>query len=110
MNITKTFKFKFSEFKFRKLILNKYFVTFTAFLLYVLFFDDHNLIERWKSAQKIAQMEEEVAFYKEEIKATKQKANELQSDDENLEKFAREQYRMKKDNEDLFIIKEWWKI
>ena len=106
MKTTKTFKLKFREVKFRKLVLNKYFITFTIFLLYVLFFDDHNLIQRWKSAKKIEQMEEELEYYRTEIKATKQKTNELQSEDENLEKFAREQYRMKKENEDLFIIKE----
>jgi cell division protein FtsB len=51
-------------------------------------------------------MEEELKFYQEEIKATKQKKNELQSSDENLEKFAREHYFMKKKSEDIFLIKE----
>lgn len=106
MKIKKTLNFGMREINYRKLVLNKYFITFVLFFIYVVFFDEHNLIERWKSAKKIQQMEEEVEFYKAEIKATKQKTNELQSDDENLEKFAREQYRMKKDNEDLFIIKE----
>jgi cell division protein DivIC len=106
MKIKKTFNFRMREINYRNLVINKYFITFVLFFIYVVFFDEHNLIERWKSAKKIQQMEEEVEFYKAEIKATKQKTNELQSDDENLEKFAREQYRMKKDNEDLFIIKE----
>lgn len=106
MKIKKTYNFSMREINFRKLIINKYFISFSLFFLYVTFFDEHNLIERYKSAKKIHQMEEELEFYKAEIKATKQKTNELQSDDENLEKFAREQYRMKKDNEDLFIIKE----
>ena len=51
-------------------------------------------------------MEEELNYYQEEIKATKQKKNELQSNNDNLEKFAREQYNMKNENEDIFIIKE----
>ena len=106
MKIKKTFNSRMREINYRNLVINKYFITFVLFFIYVVFFDEHNLIERWKSAKKIQQMEEEVEFYKSEIKATKQKTNELQSDDENLEKFAREQYRMKKDNEDLFIIKE----
>jgi cell division protein DivIC len=106
MKITQSFHFNFKDVQFKKLVINKYFITFTLFLLYVVFFDNHNLIQRWKSAKKIHQMEEELEYYKAEIIATKQKTNELQSDDENLEKFAREQYRMKKENEDLFIIKE----
>ena len=106
MKIKKTFNSRMREINYRNLVINKYFITFVLFFIYVVFFDEHNLIERWKSAKKIQQMEEEVEFYKAEIKATKQKTNELQSDNENLEKFAREQYRMKKENEDLFIIKE----
>jgi len=90
----------------KALLLNKYTITLTLFLVFVTFFDEHNLIQRWKSHQKINQMEEELEFYRNEIKMTKEKKNELQSSDENLEKFAREQYRMKKSNEELFIIKE----
>jgi cell division protein FtsB len=51
-------------------------------------------------------MEKEVKFYEDEIKATKQKKIELQSNNENLEKFAREHYYMKRKDEDIFIVKE----
>ena len=47
-----------------------------------------------------------VRIYKDVIKTNKQKLNELKSSHQNLEKFAREQYLMKKENEDIFIIKE----
>ena len=90
----------------KSLLLNKYLIVFLSFAVFVTFFDEHNLIERWKSSQKIKQLEGELEFYQEEIKATRQKKNELQSSDENLEKFAREHYYMKKSNEDIFIIKE----
>jgi cell division protein FtsB len=90
----------------RLVLLNKYLIVFLAFVVFVTFFDEHNLIQRWKSYQKINQLEEELDFYKEEIKATKLKKNQLQSSKENLEKFAREHYLMHKENEDIFIIKE----
>lgn len=90
----------------KSLLLNKYLIVFLSFAVFVTFFDEHNLIERWKSSQKIKQLEEELKFYQEEIRATRQKKNELQSSDENLEKFAREHYYMKRSNEDIFIIKE----
>ena len=90
----------------RLILLNKYVIVFLAFTVFVTFFDEHNLIQRWKSYQKINQLEEELDFYKEEIKATKLKKNQLQSSKENLEKFAREHYLMHKENEDIFIIKE----
>lgn len=90
----------------KSLLLNKYLIVFLSFAVFVTFFDEHNLIQRWKSNQKIRQLEAELQFYQEEIKATRQKKNELQSSDQNLEKFAREHYFMKRSNEDIFIIKE----
>ncbi|HET7732572.1 MAG TPA: septum formation initiator family protein [Paludibacter sp.] len=92
--------------KIRKILLNKYLIVLVSYAVFVAFFDEHSLIHRWESHQKINRMEEELKFYQEEIKATKQKKNELQSSDENLEKFAREHYYMKKKSEDIFIIKE----
>ncbi len=92
--------------RFKSLLFNKYTIVFMVFAVFVTFFDEHNLIQRWKTNQKIYRMEKELKFYKEEIKSTKQKKNELESSDENLEKFAREHYLLKKENEDIFIIKE----
>ena len=92
--------------KIRKIFLNKYLIVFLVFTVFVTFFDEHNLLHRWQSHQRINRMEKEVRFYQDEINATKQKKMELQSSDENLEKFAREHYYLKKDNEDIFIINE----
>jgi len=92
--------------KFRKIFLNKYLIVLVSFAVFVTFFDEHSFIHRWQSHQRISRMQEELKFYQEEIKSTKQKKMELQSSDENLEKFAREHYYMKKQSEDIFIIKE----
>jgi len=92
--------------KLRRILLNKYFVVLVVFGVFVTFFDEHSLIHRWESYRKISRMEDELKFYQDEIKATKQKKIELQSSDANLEKFAREHYFMKRRNEDIFIIKE----
>lgn len=90
----------------KSLLLNKYLIVFLSFTIFVTFFDEHSLVHRWQSYRKISLMEEELNYYREEIKVTKQKKNELKSSNENLEKFAREQYNMKNANEDIFIIKE----
>lgn len=92
--------------RLRKILLNKYLIVFVAVAVFVTFFDEHSLIHRWQTHQKINQMEKELKYYQDEIKTTKQKKNELQSSKENLEKFAREHYYMKKETEDIFIIKE----
>ncbi len=75
-------------------------------MVLVTFFDQHSLIRRWESYNRISLMEEELKYYKDEIKATKEKKIELESSKENIEKFAREKYNMKNKDEDIFIIKE----
>jgi cell division protein FtsB len=92
--------------KIRSFFVNKYLIVFVVFAVFVTFYDEHNLIQRWQSYRKINQLEEDLKFYQEEIKATKQKMIELKSSKENLEKFAREQYFMKKEHEDIYIIRE----
>ena len=72
----------------------------------VLFFDTFNIIDRVKNTQKIHQLEKEIEYYNNLIENDKQRIHELQSDDRNLEKFAREQFLMKQENEDIFIIDE----
>lgn len=92
--------------KLISLLVNKYLIVFLTFAVFVTFFDEHNLIHRWQTARKIDKLEDELKFYQDEIKATRQKKRELQSSNENLEKFAREHYYLKSDDEDIFIIKE----
>jgi cell division protein FtsB len=54
--------------------------------------------------QKLNALQKEIAYYKSEIYTYRQQYKELFSDKDDLEKFAREQYQMKEENEDLFII------
>jgi cell division protein DivIC len=99
-------KFTFSKERITKLIVNKYFIVIVVFGVFVTFFDEHSLISRWQGRQKIKEMEQEVKYYQNEIQTSKNKMNELQSNDDNLEKFAREHYLMKRKDEDIYIIKE----
>jgi|ERR1035437_3732457 cell division protein FtsB len=92
--------------KLKKIFFNKYLIVFLAYTVFVTFFDQHSLIYRFQTYRKINQLEKEYRFYQDEIKSNKLKKYELQSSKENLEKFAREHYYMKKENEDIFIIKE----
>ncbi|MPN64860.1 hypothetical protein SDC9_212638 [bioreactor metagenome] len=75
------------------------------FFVYLIFFDDHNLIKRFRTKQEIRQLEQEYKYYIDEIETDKAKINQLNNDSIFLEKFARERYYMKKDNEDVFILK-----
>ncbi len=74
------------------------------FSLYVLFFDSNSFIKRFYYDIKIRELKKEINYYKKEIDISKTKFNELNSSPANLEKFAREQFLMKKKNEEIFLI------
>ena len=83
---------------------NKYILTVLIFGLWLLLFDQNNLAERRKSTHEYNQLLQEKDFYQKKIEEDRKRINELKTNNDNLEKFAREQYLMKKDNEDIFII------
>ncbi len=89
---------------FSAIIKYKYLVVFCFFVVWVTFLDSYNLIDRFKNLQKLNALIKEVDFFKNEIKTYNAQYKELFSDKKDLEKFAREQYLMKEENEDIFII------
>jgi cell division protein DivIC len=92
--------------KIIKPIFNKYLIALLAFVVWIVFFDDNSLLQHKKNIQELDLLEEQVSFYKHKIEADKRKLYELQTNDENLEKFAREQFLMKKADEDIYVIVE----
>ena len=88
------------------ILRNKYVLTALIFFLWLLIFDQNNLTERRKINREYKELTEEREYYLEKIEEDRTRIEELKTDDENLEKFAREQYLMKKENEDIFIIVE----
>lgn len=87
-------------------ILNKYTVSLLGFGLWIAVLDQDSLIEQMQLRAQINRLKNDKNYYLKKIKEDKRKKEELLSNRENLEKFAREQYLMKKENEDIFIIKE----
>jgi cell division protein DivIC len=85
---------------------NKYLVSLVVFIVWLMFFDQDNMIERYKALQKLNDLQEDKIYYQKKVSSDSLRLEELKSDTRNLEKFAREQYLMKKNNEDIFIIKE----
>lgn len=83
----------------------KYFIIVCVFLVWIAFVDDDNLIVKYSQTQAIAKLEAEKARLESSIENDKRKMSELRNNRESLEKFAREEYYMKKDNEVIFILK-----
>jgi cell division protein FtsB len=83
---------------------NKYILTLLVFLVWIILLDPNNLISRVREVKTRNRLEREKEYYMGRIEEDRRKLNELRTSNENLEKYAREQYRMKRPDEDLFII------
>jgi cell division protein FtsB len=83
---------------------NKYILTLVVFGVWIGFFDQNNLWDRAKLSSRINQLKKQKHHYEVEIEQNQRKLNEIQESPESLEKFAREQYLMKKKNEDIFVV------
>jgi cell division protein FtsB len=88
------------------LLRNKYVIALLVFTIWLLLFDQNNLLFRHKLSSRIDKLEQQKEHYQEEILRNNRKMQELQSSPENLEKFAREEYLMKKKEEVIFIVQE----
>ena len=83
---------------------NKYVLTIAVFTVWMLFFDQNNAVDRIKMSSEIRQLEEDREYYLEQIQKDSARLSELTTNKENLEKYAREQFLMKKPNEDVFVV------
>src|ERR1700744_4816889 len=86
------------------LFKNKFFWVTAAFLVWMLFFDKNDLLSQYESRQQLNKLKEEKAFYTNETAKVNKDLDELTSNPEQLEKFAREKYLMKRSNEDVYVI------
>jgi len=86
------------------LFRNKYFLITSAFVVWMTFFDKNDLLSQYQYRQQADKLRQERDFYKKETAQVTTELNELTSDKEALEKFAREKYLMKKENEDVFVV------
>ena len=89
-----------------KFARNFYFIFGFLFLLWMTFFDSNDLYSQYQLNKKVRTLKSEKAYYQENIEQVVKDREELLSDEELLEKFARERYLMKKQSEDLYVVVE----
>ena len=87
---------------------NKYLVAFVVFSVWMLFIDDNNVFFLRKNVNKLKQYRVEKAYFQEKIRNDSIHLQEMKANAKNLEKFAREEFLMKKKDEDIFLIIEKW--
>ncbi len=85
---------------------NKYLLAGALFLLWITFIDENSIVNQMQLQNKIARLTKQKEYYREKTEEDKRKISELLGNRDSLEKFAREQYLMKKSNEDIYIIVE----
>ena len=83
---------------------NKYIITLIAFVVWMIFFDAKDILTQRERTGELRQLQESKAYYTEEIAKERKALEELKSNPAAIEKYAREKYMMKRDNEDLFIV------
>ncbi len=86
------------------ILRNKYFLALLVVLVWLIFFDNHNLIQQWRLQRQINELRQEKAFYIEEIAQDSVLIKQLKNDPEALRRLARERFLMKKQGEDVYII------
>lgn len=86
------------------ILKNKVVIASVAFIAWMLFFDRNDLSSQLNYVNQRENLRKEKIFYEKEISEIENGLQELSSDPKKLEKFAREKYLMKKENEDLYII------
>lgn len=83
---------------------NKYFLATVGFVVWMLFFDHNDLFTQLERRGELNQLKQSKQYYEKQIAENRKFSNDLQFNASAIERYAREKYMMKRDNEDLFII------
>lgn len=70
----------------------------------MLFLDHKNVFEQMQRRQELNDLQAKKKYYTEEIEKTKKELGDLSNNPAAIEKYAREHFQMKRDNEDVFIL------
>ncbi len=87
-----------------KIIFNKYILIVTLFISWLLFFDKNDFFTQRDLNKQLKKLLEEKKYYQTEKYKNKQFIEELKNNTQSIEKYARERYWMKKNNEDVYVV------
>jgi len=83
---------------------HKYLITVIAFGVIIGFLDENSIVRRMQYTQEINTLNKEIEKYRAEYEESTERLNELVTNPEAIEQIAREKYRMKKPNEDIYVF------
>ena len=91
-------------FRLKSIFTNKYLITGMVFVTWMTFFDRNDITLQLKRIHELNKLQESEKLMNKRIADSKEELDLLKTNPQTLEKYAREKYMMKKDNEDLYII------
>ncbi|MBS1564772.1 MAG: septum formation initiator family protein [Bacteroidetes bacterium] len=84
---------------------NKYVLTLIGFTIWMLFIDDRDFyVTYFRQRNELSALLQSKQYYEQQISATREELDQLKVNAATIEKYAREKYRMKRENEDLFVL------
>ncbi|MBP6586770.1 MAG: septum formation initiator family protein [Flavobacterium sp.] len=86
-----------------KFLSNKYVWVLLFFSTWMIFLDNYSYFDHRVLDNQIDELEDNKEYYQEEIKKDQENIKKLKNPQQ-IEKYAREKYYMKKDSEDIYII------
>lgn len=86
-----------------QLISNRYVWVLLFFLSWMLFLDNYSYFDHRLLNKQIEELEDNKTYYQQEIKKDQENIKQLKNPGQ-TEKYAREKYHMKKENEDIYVI------
>lgn len=98
--------------KFLKSIFNYLITRYTkvqlliifVIIVFAFFISESNIFARFGYDAQIMELDNQIEYYRNKTTEDKQKLEQLQSDKDQIEKYVRENYLMKKEDEDVYII------
>lgn len=88
------------------ILRNKYLLATAAFVLWMLFFDRNDVFTQLDRKKDLRDIRASKAYLSQRIAEDRKFSKDLQFNASALEKYAREKYLMKRDNEDLFLVQQ----
>ena len=92
--------------KLLKTFKNKYLIATLFFIVWMLFFDHNDIFLHLQYRKELNELKADKKYYQEQIDLTRKEVDLIKSNPQAMEKVAREQYLMKKDDEDVFVVGE----
>jgi len=89
-----------------RIFKNKYLIATILFIVWMLFFDHNDIFLHLQYRKELNELKADKKYYQEQIDLTRKEVDLIKSNPQAMEKVAREQYLMKKDDEDVFVVVE----